>query len=601
MPPQCTDKDGDGYGTGNCALDCDDTDARVYKLVLGYADADGDGFATTSKSFCTDGSLPHGFSPSVLSKEKDCDDSSPITYPGALDIAGNEHVEDCTSGVDRPASIETGVFVNNWAAPGGDGSQKAPFDNLAAGLKYAMDRGVDTVFVAAQDNGKVQPYVIKEPLGLGVSINGGFAIIKDQWVFDAKQRAEIVSENVAPVLDVLETKAPMAIANLRIDTSDPGPEAVLRHGQPSTFILSNVVVNTNVVYAKSFLAVSSTDSSGALLIDHSTISVMNSSKDTIEMMYLLDVSGRANIADSTIGASEFTALTNESIGLIIRPKAFVRSTRSQWSAGSATVNTAIGVLVQSGATFVAVKSKMTGAANNAGSSVAIATQGDVTIVASEIQAGLTRTDKGTHKTTGILAEGSGRATVVSSVIDCGTSGLDKTFDQASGVLLVSTKTETPTATLVNTVLQGNPDGLYTPPVGVRSEGAANITAVNTIFVSKGQGKALSVSQSEGSSVRLLSNAWDGGDAEFDAKPYTLDALNACEFPSCKVSKRQRNTQGISFGTDASGFQYRHTAKSVAIDSGDDPRSLGLGAGVLVDFDLDQRFQSAAFDLGPDEM
>ncbi len=77
----CTDGDGDGYGTGADCLgtDCDDSNPSAWQSVQGYPDSDGDGhYAAQAEDLCVgaDG-LPSGYSDTA---GDDCDDSDPLAW-----------------------------------------------------------------------------------------------------------------------------------------------------------------------------------------------------------------------------------------------------------------------------------------------------------------------------------------------------------------------------------------------------------------------------------------------------------------------------------------------------------------------------------------
>jgi len=74
----CIDGDGDGFGEGCAALDCDDENPLVYEMREVFVDADDDGFrAAEGVLRCTD-ALGEG-EPSVETA-LDCDDDNPLVY-----------------------------------------------------------------------------------------------------------------------------------------------------------------------------------------------------------------------------------------------------------------------------------------------------------------------------------------------------------------------------------------------------------------------------------------------------------------------------------------------------------------------------------------
>jgi PKD repeat protein len=92
------DADGDDWGdatppaTAVSGTDCNDANATINPTTPWYADADGDGFGNAASvvESCTQ---PEGF----VSDSTDCDDSSPVTFPGA---SPNDSIEACTKDAD---------------------------------------------------------------------------------------------------------------------------------------------------------------------------------------------------------------------------------------------------------------------------------------------------------------------------------------------------------------------------------------------------------------------------------------------------------------------------------------------------------------------
>lgn len=84
------DLDGDGFSRPD---DCDDGDPSVGNGDRWYADADGDGFGTTSAS--TACAQPDGFAPET----GDCDDSRPEVHPAAVEVC-NGLDDDCSGQID---------------------------------------------------------------------------------------------------------------------------------------------------------------------------------------------------------------------------------------------------------------------------------------------------------------------------------------------------------------------------------------------------------------------------------------------------------------------------------------------------------------------
>lgn len=103
-PPECVDKDEDGYGEGAACNgpDCDDTDSDVNpgaeEICGNSEDEDCDGVDKPCDS-CEDDD-GDGYGEGNLCTGPDCDDGNPDVHPAAVEICGNGIDEDC-SGEDE--------------------------------------------------------------------------------------------------------------------------------------------------------------------------------------------------------------------------------------------------------------------------------------------------------------------------------------------------------------------------------------------------------------------------------------------------------------------------------------------------------------------
>ncbi len=75
-PPDCVDKDGDGFGVDcQAGADCNDNDVNVYRKVALYVDADGDGYTVGASSItCIGDNVPAGLR--ETSDGVDCNDDA---------------------------------------------------------------------------------------------------------------------------------------------------------------------------------------------------------------------------------------------------------------------------------------------------------------------------------------------------------------------------------------------------------------------------------------------------------------------------------------------------------------------------------------------
>jgi hypothetical protein len=110
-------------------------------------------------STCTDfdGDGVFGPSPGCSPNPVDCDDNDPLTYPGALEIAGDAKDNACSGGAD--AALD-GIHVDAARGnDGNDGSAAAPVLSFAAALSLAQQKSVPRILLAEGQ------YVVDETLG----------------------------------------------------------------------------------------------------------------------------------------------------------------------------------------------------------------------------------------------------------------------------------------------------------------------------------------------------------------------------------------------------------------------------------------------------
>jgi hypothetical protein len=91
-----------GYATNN--TDCDDTDSSVYRELVLFVDADGDGYFNSTEPIvflCLGATIPPGY---ILIESEDdipdplpldCNDNNPTINPGATEICGNSIDDNC--------------------------------------------------------------------------------------------------------------------------------------------------------------------------------------------------------------------------------------------------------------------------------------------------------------------------------------------------------------------------------------------------------------------------------------------------------------------------------------------------------------------------
>ena len=160
----CVDEDLDGYGE-NCPAgpDCNDYDPDTYQVLTGYTDQDGDGYPGTEAEVCAGDRLPAGTFP----ESDDCDDTDPLTHPGATELPDDGVDQDCVGG-DFEASDDNGVFVD--AATGLDtnpGTMAQPVLTITKGVLVSESAKADLNVYIAQGT-------YDEDVVTSVSLFGGY-------------------------------------------------------------------------------------------------------------------------------------------------------------------------------------------------------------------------------------------------------------------------------------------------------------------------------------------------------------------------------------------------------------------------------------------
>lgn len=134
------------------AGDCDPSTAAEERLVQAWADADEDGYsAGDAEEICAGETLPDGWLDAQT--EEDCDDTDPVSFPGAPDLAGDGIDQDC-DGEDAEETRAEDIFVSS-ADPACQeevaGTREAP--NCAIETAGAMLVPGGTMYVAIGEYG----------------------------------------------------------------------------------------------------------------------------------------------------------------------------------------------------------------------------------------------------------------------------------------------------------------------------------------------------------------------------------------------------------------------------------------------------------------
>lgn len=123
------DQDGDG---SERPADCDDMDPGRAALLTLFADGDGDGFGDPTAPRAACGQIP-GF----VEDDGDCDDASPVTYPGAPERCDHRD-NDCDEQIDEDLS-RIDWYVDADGDGFGDRDDEEPVEDCAPPEGYAPD------------------------------------------------------------------------------------------------------------------------------------------------------------------------------------------------------------------------------------------------------------------------------------------------------------------------------------------------------------------------------------------------------------------------------------------------------------------------------
>lgn len=224
--PATRDEDLDQDGFTHDA-DCNDLDASVHAIILGYADSDQDTFfSTTAVEMCAT-TLPASFSATA---GNDCDDDTPLASPEQAELADDGLDNDCVGG-DLTAADAAGVFVDATHAScsdNGDGSKDTPFCSLQPAVTAAAAlpavSGVHPVFVAAGT-------YVGGTLGLEITADVAlFAGYDSTWSYSLSDMFSVLGEADTTPTSTTPTNTRVTMVGPHADDSDTAPIHVTLRG-----------------------------------------------------------------------------------------------------------------------------------------------------------------------------------------------------------------------------------------------------------------------------------------------------------------------------------------------------------------------------------
>jgi hypothetical protein len=156
----------------------------------------------------------------------DCDDTDPLTHPGALEIAGDLRDNDCAGDGDTPLDEDTAVFADPNAAAGGDGSRDAPFDDLyvandvakKAGKALALRAGDFGIYPAGWFTGGDVIGGLDEAWAVDTSARTRVEFIDGRDTVFPSERAQVwVGMHIVSANSAFDTRTPLTLLRVRID------------------------------------------------------------------------------------------------------------------------------------------------------------------------------------------------------------------------------------------------------------------------------------------------------------------------------------------------------------------------------------------------
>jgi M6 family metalloprotease-like protein len=174
--PSCTDNDGDGFGNpgdSSCPngsqADCDDNDNLEYPNQTWYEDVDGDGYSSGNSAVQCERPANHYVSSELISMPGDCNDNNGSINPGVADVCDGVD-NDCNagtadgSGENAPdntlqdgvcagskQSCTGGSWIDDYSGVSGYEATEVTCDSLDNDCDSQTDEGLTSIFYVDGD------------------------------------------------------------------------------------------------------------------------------------------------------------------------------------------------------------------------------------------------------------------------------------------------------------------------------------------------------------------------------------------------------------------------------------------------------------------
>jgi hypothetical protein len=167
------DMDGDGYGNplivkDSCAMpagyvfndnDCNDTSSGITQIQLWYKDLDGDNHTDSIFLYACSRPTVYKLSAELAISTKDCDDSNPAVYPGAIEVCDNLD-NNCNGQIDEGFGVTSlvdpmTIYGHNTICPDG-GIYSFSIDPVVGATSYIWSYNGTTVSMLGQNTTSLQ-------------------------------------------------------------------------------------------------------------------------------------------------------------------------------------------------------------------------------------------------------------------------------------------------------------------------------------------------------------------------------------------------------------------------------------------------------------